>query len=81
MKAKEKEMKDEKEEDRKVRLPHAVENYHFDTDYHSKQISVAYKPLRTRDLPRKSARDSRRWPRRCTRSGWSDLSGRRRGTS
>lgn len=70
MKAKEKELKEEKEEERQVRLPHTALNPVGSTlifDYRNE-----YKPSRTNEQRRRSVKDTRNWLRRCTRSAWSD---------
>jgi hypothetical protein len=64
MKAKEKEMKDEKEAERQVCTLPSSSTQDTADDCHRDEC----KPLKRKEQPRKSVRGTRSWPRRCTRS-------------
>lgn len=74
MKAKEKEMKEEKEEERQVcgdlffdKKP-SLPSTHFTHNVRSAE----FKQSKTSEQERKRRNDTRRWPKRCTASEWSD---------
>jgi len=66
MKAKEKEMKDEKEAERQVGCPNVYSHCSCSQSYSREKCN----PSKTNVLQRLKKNDMRRWPRRCTRSGW-----------
>lgn len=74
VKAKEKEMKQEKEEERQVRCRFATLLGDLLQQLPCSQIfcSDESKQSRTSEQRRKRGRDTRRWPKRCTASEWRD---------
>ena len=81
VKAKEKELKDEKEAERKVSWKDDAEGEMPEADLSIHTRRDASKPSRRSGRERRRRSATRRWPRRCTRRGWRGSSARRSATS